>query len=163
MPRSVDAWLHLDNGRRRPLGITSACFRVDRADFITCFMTPMARPPPDDAREERIHEEIIVDASGPYEQAIGWYYYLEGALRFPFRAECGAARASSPLRRGERVVVTKMAPVEECEREMFVMIRSKRRMLAVPLTQLRPDPHVDEETRTAVDDWQYWIGRGYEF
>jgi len=28
-------------------------------------------------RENRIAEEIIVDAYGPEEQAMGWYYYLE--------------------------------------------------------------------------------------
>jgi hypothetical protein len=34
-----------------------------------------ARRNPD--RENRIREEIIVDAYGPEEQAMGWYYYLE--------------------------------------------------------------------------------------
>ena len=28
-------------------------------------------------REERIHDEIIMDAYVPEEQAMGWYYYLE--------------------------------------------------------------------------------------
>jgi hypothetical protein len=28
----------------------------------------------DAAREERIHNEAIVDANGPEEQAVGWYY-----------------------------------------------------------------------------------------
>ena len=28
-------------------------------------------------REERIEMEIIVDAYGPEEQAMGWYYYLD--------------------------------------------------------------------------------------
>ncbi len=28
-------------------------------------------------REHRITDEIIVDAYGPEEQAMGWYYYLE--------------------------------------------------------------------------------------
>jgi hypothetical protein len=33
----------------------------------------MARPAKDDEREERIQMEIIVDAYGPEEQALGWY------------------------------------------------------------------------------------------
>lgn len=41
--------------------------------------------------------EIIVDAYGPEEQALGWYYYLEGTLQFPFTAHCIARRAISPL------------------------------------------------------------------
>lgn len=32
-------------------------------------------------REERIGMEIIVDAYGPEEQAMGWYYYLEEKLQ----------------------------------------------------------------------------------
>ena len=43
-------------------------------------MTKRQRGP---AGEERIHEEIIMDAYGPEEQSMGWYYYLE-KLRFPF-------------------------------------------------------------------------------
>jgi hypothetical protein len=39
-------------------------------------------------RENRIREEIIVDAYGPEEQAVGWYYYLEDKIHFPFHAQC---------------------------------------------------------------------------
>src|SRR3954451_10671220 len=39
----------------------------------------MKKPRRDPVREDRIHEEAIVDA-GPEEQAMGWYYYLEGKL-----------------------------------------------------------------------------------
>jgi hypothetical protein len=75
------------------------------------------------ARERRIYDEIIVDAYGPEEQAMGWYYYLERTLGFPFPARCRTARAISPLRVSEAVTVTGMAPEEECEREMYVTIR----------------------------------------
>ncbi len=33
----------------------------------------MAKSKRDPIREARIHEEIIVDAHGPEEQAMGWY------------------------------------------------------------------------------------------
>ena len=39
----------------------------------------MRRPKRDPAREDRIHNEAIVDA-GPEEQAMSWYYYLEGKI-----------------------------------------------------------------------------------
>jgi hypothetical protein len=48
-------------------------------------------------REERIHEEIIVDTNGPEEQAMGWYYHLEKMLDFPFHARCISANVVSPL------------------------------------------------------------------
>jgi len=60
----------------------------------------MARAPRNHDRESRIHEEIIVDAYGPEEQAMSWYYYLEDKLQFPFQAQCVASVPTSPLRKG---------------------------------------------------------------
>ena len=121
----------------------------------------MDRLPRDEEREERLHNEIIVDAYGPEEQAIGWHWHLEQTLGFPFRATCIAERITSPLRIGDKVMVERMAPEEECEREMFVLVRWKSRPLAIPLSQLE-GVAVDEETRQAIDDWHYWRGRGYQ-
>src|SRR6266516_2827872 len=75
----------------------------------------MTRRAKEKEREERITMEIIVDAYDAEEQAMGWYYYLEGTLQFPFTARCVAQRAISPLEPGEQVEVVGMAPVEECE------------------------------------------------
>ena len=121
----------------------------------------MPYKPKDEEREERITMEIIVDAYDSEEQAMGWYYYLEGTLHFPFTARCVAHRAISPLEPGEEVEVVGMAPVEECDHEMFVMIRWKTRQLAVPLMQLE-GIETDEETQQAIEDWHYWVDRGYE-
>jgi hypothetical protein len=55
-----------------------------------------------------------------------------------------------------------MPPEEECEREMFVMMRCEREGLAVPLSQLEVI-HADDQTREAVEDWHYWVSRGYQF
>jgi len=52
-------------------------------------------------------------------------------------------------------------PREECEHEMFVLIQRNKRQLAVPLMQLE-GIQVDEETRQAIEDWHYWVNRGYE-
>ena len=129
--------------------------------------TSAGKSPPgrDPARERRIRDEIIVDAYDPEEQAMGWYYYLERVLGFPFPARCRVARAISPLRPGERVTVTGMAPEAECEHEMFVQIRWQDRPLAVPLAQLevRGLRAVDAETREAIADWHYWLDQGYVF
>lgn len=122
----------------------------------------MAQPKRDSGREARIIDEIIVDAYGPEEQAMGWYCYLEGKLRFPFRARCISKRAISPLRIGDEAEVVGMAPEDECEHEMFVRMRYGRRTLAIPLSQMMPSTGVDEETREAVGDWHYWVGQGYE-
>jgi hypothetical protein len=46
----------------------------------------MTKSKRDPVREDRIHNEAIVDTYGPEEQAMGWYYYLERKIRFPFQA-----------------------------------------------------------------------------
>jgi hypothetical protein len=114
----------------------------------------------DPIREDRIHNEAIVDAYGPEEQALGWYYYLENKLRFPFQAKCIASKVVSPLRKGESVEVRRMAPEDACSSDMLVLIRWQGRNLAVPLSQLTPTD-TDETTAEAVSDWHYWVAKGY--
>jgi hypothetical protein len=122
----------------------------------------MAETARDDVREERILMEIIVDANGPEEQAMGWYYYLEETLHVPFTAKCIVQRSISPLEVGDEVEVVGMAPEDECEHEMFVTIHwERRRGLAVPLAQVEGIV-VDAETQQAIEDWHYWVKRGYE-
>jgi hypothetical protein len=124
----------------------------------------MTRIEKDEAREERIQMEIVVDAYGPEEQAMGWYYYLDDMLRFPFLARCIKKRTISPLQEGDEVEVLGMAPENECQHEMFVMTRWDRAEgLGVPLSQLEVIHAEDEQTQEAVEDWHYWVGRGYEF
>jgi hypothetical protein len=113
----------------------------------------------DPVREDRIDNEAIVDAS-PEEQAMSWYYYLEGKIRFPFQAKCIAADLVSPLRKGETVEVIRMAPEDNCEHDMFVQVRWQGRKMAAPLSQLAStDP--DDSTEEAIGDWHYWVARGY--
>jgi hypothetical protein len=122
-----------------------------------------SKPKRDEEREHRITMEIVVDAYGPDERAMGWYYYLESQLQFPFTATCIAKRAISPLRVKDKVEVIGMPGEEECEHEMFVTIRRDKEGLAVPLSQLKPIRAADEQTMQAVEDWHYWVQMGYEF
>ena len=117
----------------------------------------------DPARERRIEMEIVVDAYGAEEQAMGWYCYLQDKLVFPFTATCVAERAISPLRKGDEVEVCGMAPEAECGHEMFVRIRRERRPLGVPLSQLKPIARTGADMKQAVADWHYWVEQGYEF
>jgi hypothetical protein len=105
--------------------------------------------------------EIIVDAHDSEEQAMGWYYYLEEKLHFPFTARCIAERPISPLRKGDEVEILSMAAEDECQHEMFVMMRWERRGLAIPLSQVKPIAEADKDTREAIEDWHYWVDQGY--
>ncbi len=127
-----------------------------------CSNPNMAKARQNKQREQRIQEQIVVDAYGAEEQAMGWYYYLEEHLRFPFRARRTGQRAISPLRKGQEVEVVGLAPAEECESEMFVTVAWENRTLAVPLAQLKVIQG-DKATQQAVEDWHYWVEQGYEF
>jgi len=118
----------------------------------------MKRPKRDPVREDRIYNEAIVDAR-PEEQAMSWYYYLEGKISFPFQARCLAAKEVLPLRKGETVEVLRMAIEDACEHDMFVQIRWQGRKMAVPLSQLEAIA-ADESTQEAIGDWHYWVAQG---
>ena len=110
----------------------------------------MKKPSRDPIREDRIENEAIVDAS-PEEQAMGWYYYLENKIGFPFAAKCIATKAVSPLRKGETVQAIRMAPEDNCAHDMFALVRWQGRKMTVPLSQLVAiDP--DESTAEAIGD-----------
>ena len=122
----------------------------------------MARLKENKTRERRIEMEAVVDSYNSEERAMGWYHYLEGRLKFPFKARCQSKRAVSPLRIQEEIDVLGLAPEEECGSEMFVRVRWGGRSLAVPLSQLEPSA-ADPPIKEAVADWHYWVGRGYRF
>jgi len=122
----------------------------------------MKKPRKDPIREDRIHNEAIVDAYGAEERAMGWYYYLENQLQFPFQARCIATNIVSPLSKGEIVEILRMAPEVSCSADMLVLIRWQGRKLAVPLSQLAAI-NLDKSTADAIDDWHYWVAQGYLF
>lgn len=115
----------------------------------------------DEERENRIRDEVIVDAYDAEEQAMGWYYYLAETMAFPFQAKCIQEIHKSPLRSGEIVTATGMISGDDSY-EMLAEIDFTGRTMGVPLYQLEPID-VDDDTRQAIEDWQYWIARGYQF
>jgi hypothetical protein len=52
----------------------------------------------DEAREQRIVMEAVVDTYSSSERAMGWYYYLDGKMNVPFKARCRLARPISILK-----------------------------------------------------------------
>lgn len=117
----------------------------------------------DEEREDRIIMEIVVDAYNESERALGWYYYLENQIQFPFAATCIATRAISPLRLEDEVDVTGLADEDECEHEVFVTMPWDNGSLAVPLSQLKPIGNTNKATKQAVEDWHYWVRMGYQY
>ena len=113
-------------------------------------------------REARIIDEIIVDAHTDDERAMSWYYHLENELRFPFQAECMKQWPISPLRKGERILITALATTKHCTHQILVIGRWGDRSLGVPLAQLRPIG-ADKATARAIADWHYWVTHENQF
>ena len=65
----------------------------------------MAEHKIDEAREERIQMEEVVDCYNESERYSAWICYLEDKLD-PFRARCVAPRKASPLKSGEKVEIS---------------------------------------------------------
>ncbi|MDR0399676.1 MAG: calcium-binding protein [Treponema sp.] len=113
-------------------------------------------------REDRIMNEIIVDAYDSEERMTGWRTYLDDALTFPFKAKCVKEIIISPLTKNEKITALRMIDENPYENSMFVIIEWQNRQLGVPLEQIMPISS-DEETLEAVEDWRYWVERGYKF
>jgi hypothetical protein len=117
----------------------------------------------DKTREERIADNVTVDAYGSEEVLSGWICYLEDSLAFPFEAECIEERKISPLLKGEKITALELLSDDmNIDSEFFILIEWSGRKMGVPLAQLKP-LKADKETKQAVEDWQYWKARGYEF
>ena len=121
----------------------------------------MKQVPENKAREERIGE-ITADANDMEEVMMGWFYYLDDSITFPFEAECIEQKQISPLRKGEKVTVLELVSEYDSGNDFFVLIEWSGRKMGVPLAQLKP-LKVSKETKQAIEDWQYWKTRGYEF
>jgi hypothetical protein len=116
----------------------------------------------DKSREDRIMNEITVDAYDAEERKMGWEAYLDDTLNFPFKAKCVKEIIISPLTKNEKITALKMADVNSYGNGIFVIIEWQNRQLGVPLEQILPIDS-DEETLEAVKDWHYWVERGYQF
>lgn len=113
----------------------------------------------DSDRECRIRDEAIVDCR-PEELAMGWYYYLQDKISFPFKGRIRKNRSISPAKKGEGIMVVDLEIEDECESEMWVKIKYKDIELSIPLEVVSPVDS-EETTEEAVLDWQYWTDRGY--
>ena len=116
----------------------------------------------DENIEDRILMDVVVDAYDREERAMGWFYYVAEGLEFPFQAKCIAKKSTSPLKVDQEVTVIDIASGEDCESKIFMKITYDEDVLSVPLEQLemlddKPD------SKIIIEDWHYWIGRGYEF
>ncbi len=92
---------------------------------------------------------------------MGWYYYLQDRMSFPFSAKVKKNRMASPKSKGELVRVIGQDPEENCESDMSVQIEYHDLTISIPLYDLVPEGEVDSDTQEAILDWHYWLDRGH--
>ena len=131
--------------------------------FFRLHSSNMPKIKNDPDRESRIHNEAIVDCR-PEELAMGWYYYLQDKISFPFEGKIRKNRSISPFKKDEPVTVLDLEVEDECESEIWVKVQHKdpNLKLSIPLETVTP-VSVNEETEEAVLDWHYWRDKGYSF
>lgn len=116
----------------------------------------------DDIREERIMTEAVVDCYDESEQAMGWYYYLEDRINFPFKAKW----VSRHKPEGRNITVLSMSPEDDCLHDMFVEVLYREGDLedvfSARLSEIEPF-NIDSASEEAINDWHYWVKRGYQF
>lgn len=116
----------------------------------------------DNVREERIYMEVVVDCYDEQERAMGWYYYLQDRINFPFKAKW----VSRQKPEGRDVTVLEMSPEDDCSHDLFVEVLYREGELedvfSAKLSDIQPR-NIDVTTEEAIEDWNYWVKRGYEF
>ena len=113
--------------------------------------------------EDRIAMEIIVDCyDDEYERQSSWYCYLEDRLAFPVRVKCVEESMLSSLKIDDEVAITGIIEADDISDDICVYITHKGDHLAVPLSHLAAID-VESSAAQAIDDWRYWVQRGYEF
>lgn len=60
---------------------------------------------------------------------MGWHYYLQDTIQFPFAATCIERASTSPLREGQVLQIVSMADEDDCCTEMRVNIEYDHALL----------------------------------
>lgn len=108
----------------------------------------------DAEREHKIYYEIIVDCYDEGEQKMGWYYYMEENLQFPFEANIIIKKKNG--RATEQIVeVLQLSSDEDFGNDMLVEVCYNDDIFDVPLLSLK-NIKADGKTIEAIEDWKYW-------
>jgi hypothetical protein len=83
-------------------------------------------------------------------------------MTFPFMATVEAAQLRGLSPESGPLEVVGLAPEDDCMNQMVIVAKSEGRSVHIPLSAC-VCREVSESTLRAVEDWQYWVARGYVF
>ena len=125
----------------------------------------MANQEIDSSRENRIDDEIVVDAYDEQERAMGWYCHLQDKISFPFLAKWKKTNKKTGAIAEKEVEVIDMASADDCESSMYVevaYIGEKDDTFTAKLSDIEAI-NPDADTEEAIADWKYWVDMDYGF
>lgn len=109
-----------------------------------------------DEMQHKIDYEIIVDCYDEYEASMGWYYYMEETLKFPFKAKAKLKKSDGSVKLTE-IQVTGLAADEEgfMGNDFDLEILTGGHFSNIHYSQLS-QIKADDETLEAFAIWEYW-------
>ncbi len=110
-------------------------------------------------REQRIEDNVLVDAYDRYEVKMGWETYIEDNITFPFTAK---VKIETKDNTKELVDVEVIKFDEKSVFRVQVCEKGSNKLFSVTLLSLRKIK-ADEETLQVIEDWKYWKDGGNNF
>lgn len=120
----------------------------------------MGKKKSDISRRNRIEYEVIVDCYDEYEMAMGWFYYLNDNLKFPFKASIVGDIKIDSLQEGDSIIVTEFINSSKDDVSMYnflptVWIEKGEHIYDIPLVNVK-SVDCDDDTFNTIEDWRYW-------
>ena len=113
----------------------------------------------DEEIERKIYDEIIVDCYDEIEASMGWYYYFEENLYFPFKATAQLKKRDGSVELQE-VKITGIASKEEdfMGKDFNLQMQSGDYILPIAYSKLS-NIKCTPETLDAFEVWNYWVSK----
>jgi len=110
--------------------------------------------------QDIIEDEIIVDCYDEYEVTMGWFYYFQDNMSFPFKAKISAETGIDNLKIGDTVnVVELMNSSDEMisiyDFKATVGIEYGEHIYDVSLEQIK-GIDCNQKTDEVIEVWHYW-------
>ncbi len=113
--------------------------------------------PKDPIRQDRIEDEIIVDAYGDEEINMSWYYYFADHLEFPFNAVAHLKKRNGRKENVDIEVIEVASNTDEPLKFGFVL--TKQGFVFPIAVEDLFSVDTTEENLEVLNDWLYWKQR----
>lgn len=113
----------------------------------------------EEAIKYKIDYEIIVDCYDEYEVSMGWYYFMEETVKFPFRATAKFKKRNGSIEQKE-IEIIGLASDEEgfMKNDFDLEIEVGEHISTIAYSKLS-NIKASQETIDAFTIWNHWISR----